>query len=112
MTSRHSASAEPTARRPSSRADRRLRLPAILAGCCAAIVAGGIILPAYDSATVAAPTGKASSMRKRILDAFGGKPKSTEPQELIAAPTPPHPNEIERLEKSSRKLSVPPATTI
>ena len=109
MTSRHHASAEPAARRQSSRADRRLRVPAILAGCCAAIVAGGIILPSHDSATVAAPTGKASSMRKRIIDVFGGKPKPIEPQELIAAPTPPRPDEIERLEKSSRKLAVPPA---
>ena len=109
MTARHPASAEPAALRPSPRADRRLRVPAILAGCCAAIVAGGIILPSYDSASVAAPTGKASAMRKRIIDAFGGKPKTNEPQEFIAAPTPPRPDEIERLEKSSRKLTLPPA---
>ncbi|RLS48746.1 MAG: hypothetical protein DWH87_04715, partial [Planctomycetota bacterium] len=109
MTARHPASAEPAALRPCPRADRRLRVPAILAGCCAAIVAGGIVLPSYDSATVAAPTGKASAMRKRIIDAFSGKPKTTEPQEFIAAPTPPRPDEIERLEKSSRKLTLPPA---
>jgi len=72
-------------------------------------VAGGIILPSHESATVAAPTGKAASMRKRIADAFGGKPKTNEPQEFIAAPTPPRPDEIERLEKSSRKLTLPPA---
>lgn len=110
MTARHPASAESAALRPSRRGARRLRVPAILAGCCAAIVAGGIILPSPDSATVAAPTGKASSMRKRILDAFGGKPKANEPQEFIAAPTPPRPDEIERLEKSARKLTMPPAT--
>jgi hypothetical protein len=110
MTARHPASAESAAQRPSRRGARRLRVPAILAGCCAAIVAGGIILPSPDSATVAAPTGKASSMRKRILDAFGGKPKANEPQEFIAAPTPPRPDEIERLEKSARKLTMPPAT--
>jgi hypothetical protein len=82
----------------------------ILAGCCAAIVAGGIILPMHETSTVAAPAGKASAMRKRIMDAFGGKPKPNEPQEFIAAPTPPGADEIERLEKSARTLIVPPST--
>ena len=48
-------------------------------------------------------------MRRRIMDAFSGKPKEKEPQEFIAAPMPPSPEEIERLEKSSRRLAVPPA---
>ena len=111
MTSRQPTSAEPSAEPLFPRAVRRARVPVILAGCCTAIVAVGILLPVHETTSIAAPTGKASAMRKRIMDAFSGKPKpSNEPQDFIPAPTPPRADEIERLEKSARKLSVPPAT--
>ncbi len=81
----------------------------LVGGCCAAIAVVGIVLPSHDADLIAAPTGKAAAMRKRIMDAFGAKPKNTEPQEFIPLPAPPRPEEIARLEKSSRRLAVPPS---
>ena len=74
-----------------------------------AVVAGAVALSSRDAGVVAAPAGKAAAMRKRIMDAFGAKPKPTEPQEFIPLPAPPRPEDIERLEKSSRRLSLPPS---
>ena len=74
-----------------------------------AVVAGAVALSSRDAGVVAAPAGKAAAMRKRIMDAFGAKPKPTEPQEFIPLPAPPRPEDIERLEKSSRRLALPPS---
>ena len=87
---------------------RSLRVPVLVAGCVAAIVAGGFVLPSRDLSGVAAPPGK-GVMRKRILEAIGAKPKQTEPQEFIPLPAPPRAEDIERLERSARARSQPAA---
>ena len=89
---------------------RRLPVSLLLAGCCAAVFTAGVILQMPDSATVAAPPGKGAGMRKRLFEAFGGKPKQTEPQEFIPLPAPPPPEAIERLEQSSRRLPSSPSS--
>ena len=109
MTNRLPSTADSASPPQPLAAGRRLRGSVILGGCCALIVAGGLALPDRDGSTVAAPAGKASAMRKRILDALGGKPREKEPQEFIPAPTPPRPEEIERLERTARKIVIPPA---
>jgi len=109
MTNRHPLPTVSTDPPHPSATGGRLRIPVIMGVSCALVVAAGIALPDRDSASMAAPAGKASAMRKRILDAFGGgKPKEKEPQDFIPAPTPPRPEEIERLEKSARRLAIPP----
>ncbi len=91
---------------------RRLRVPVLLGCLSALLLAGGLVLPSRETSTIAAQAGgKSNGMRRRIFDAFGGKPKQTEPQEFIPAPTPPRPEEIERLEKTATRLPQPPAAS-